>query len=35
MSRMLEEIIKESEYKLAQFQGAAIDAIEQYIFIKG
>ena len=31
MSRILEEIIKESEYKLAQFQDSAIDAIEQNI----
>lgn len=31
MSRILEEIIKESEYKLTQFQSSAIDAIERNI----
>ncbi len=31
MSRILEEIIKESEYKLTQFQNSAIDAIERNI----
>lgn len=31
MSRILEEMIKESEYKLTQFQSSSIDAIEQNI----
>ena len=34
MSKILEEIIKESEYKLTQFQGSSIDAIEQNIQLK-
>lgn len=34
MSRILEEIIKESEYKLTQFQSSAIDAVEQNIVKK-
>ncbi len=34
MSRILEEMIKKSEYKLTQFQGSSIDAIEQNIQLK-
>lgn len=34
MSRILEEIINESEYKLTQFQSSSIDAIEQNIIKK-
>ncbi len=34
MSRILEEMIKKSEYKLTQFQGSSIDAIEQNIVYK-
>lgn len=34
MSRILEEMIKKSEYKLTQFHGSSIDAIEQNIQLK-
>lgn len=34
MSRILEEMIRKSEYKLTQFQGSSIDAIEQNIIEK-
>ena len=34
MSKILEEMIKESEYKLTQFQSSSIDAIEQNIYKK-
>lgn len=34
MSRILEEMIKESEYKLTQFESSSIDAIEQNIIKK-
>ena len=34
ISKILEEIIKESEYKLTQFQSSSIDAIEQNIYKK-